>query len=127
MKAVSDIIAVLLMLIITIGLAGLAYSYISGVFTSRTSVVLTIDSQASTCSGDTITVYVRNDGTTNATVSVKSSSTPGATPTVNCGSKSIAPGTEEVFTCTKTGGAGYYQILATGPGSVARGQVYCSS
>ena len=128
MKGVSDVIAVLLMLIITIALAGLAYSYITGVFSSRTSVVLTIDSQASTCSGNTLTVYVRNDGTNNATVTLKYATTPGASPTSTCGSsKTIAPGTEDYFTCTKSGGAGYYQVIALAPGSTARGQIYCSS
>lgn len=63
MKGVSTIIATLLMLIITIALAGLAYSYISGLFASRTGKVIDIDTGATFCSGTTITVYVKNEGT----------------------------------------------------------------
>jgi len=64
MKGISDIIAVLLMLIITIGLAALAYSYISGVFTSRTAVKLSIDADTSSCDKSTFHFVVRNDGST---------------------------------------------------------------
>ena len=68
MKAVSTVVATLLMLIITIALAGVAYTYIAGIIPSRTGVVVTLDSANTTCAtlyGWTryITVQVRNDGT----------------------------------------------------------------
>ncbi len=51
------------MLIITIALAGLAYSYINGVFLARTGKIVEIDSGATFCSNNVITMYVRNVGT----------------------------------------------------------------
>ncbi len=62
-KGVSEVIATLLMLIITIAMAGLAYSYISGVFVARTGKIVEIDSGATFCSNNVITAYVRNVGT----------------------------------------------------------------
>ncbi|MBI4009936.1 MAG: hypothetical protein HY361_01955 [Candidatus Aenigmarchaeota archaeon] len=57
MKGISSIIATLLMLIITIALVGFSYTYISGVFTTKTSEVFyVVDSL-----NDTITIS--NDGT----------------------------------------------------------------
>ncbi len=130
MKGISDIIAILLMLIITVALAGLAYSYISGVFTAKTAVVLSIDGTASSCTSNNgpITVFVRNDGTTNSgTVTVTVTPPTGTAPT--CTSiVSINAGTESSTSCTgRNGGAGYYQIVASTTGSTARGSVYCPS
>ncbi|MHA1744117.1 MAG: archaellin/type IV pilin N-terminal domain-containing protein [Candidatus Heimdallarchaeota archaeon] len=128
MKGVSAIIATILMLVITIALAGLAYSYMSGILTSRTAVVLSIDASATQCSGDTITVFVKNDGTSNATVTAYSATSPGGVASTACGSAQvIQPGTEVSFTCTKTGGPGYYPLRATAAGASASGSVYCAS
>ncbi len=63
MKGVSTVIATLLMLIITIALAGLAYSYISGLFSAKTGKIIEIDAGGTFCSGTTVTVYVKNEGT----------------------------------------------------------------
>ena len=130
MKGVSAIIATILMLVITIALAGLAYSYMSGILTSRTAVVLTIDASATQCSGDMITVFVRNDGTTNATVNAYFADTPGGVASGGCtpANQVIPPGTEASFTCgPKSGGAGYYPLRATAAGASASGSVYCAS
>ncbi len=59
MKGISDIIAMLLMLVITIAIAGLAYGFISGAFTARTRAISLSDSF---CVGTTGTAIVRNDG-----------------------------------------------------------------
>lgn len=59
MKGISTIIATLLMLIITIALAGMAYTYISGVFTARTRTIELVDSF---CVGTTGSAIVRNLG-----------------------------------------------------------------
>ncbi len=42
MKGISEILGIILVLIITIALVGFAYSYISGVFTSRTSTQVSV-------------------------------------------------------------------------------------
>ena len=57
MKAISSIIATLLMLVITIALAGFAYSYISGTFTAKTAEIISVVDSF----GDTVTVS--NSGT----------------------------------------------------------------
>jgi len=57
MKTVSDVISSILMLVITIGLIGLAYSYITGVFSSKVSYVLEF---VSFSNGE---IIVRNSGT----------------------------------------------------------------
>jgi flagellin-like protein len=59
MKGISAIIATLMMLLITMALAGMAYMYISGVFTSKTRV---ISLQDAFCVGTTGSVIVRNEG-----------------------------------------------------------------
>lgn len=64
MKGISAIVATLLMLIITIGLAGLAYSYISGVFTTKTKTISLVDAF---CSDRKAHFVVRNEGTTDIT------------------------------------------------------------
>lgn len=130
MKGISEVIAVLLMLVIVIGLTGLAYTYITGVFTARTAVVLSVDAAATTCAPNNgpITVFVRNDGTTASGIVTVSVTPPsGATPT--CASiASIAAGGINSTTCTgRTGGAGYYSIRASTTGSTASGSVYCAS
>ena len=127
MKGVSDIVAMLLMLIITIGLAGLAYAYITGVFTTRTAVVLNIDSGSSSCpTTSTMTVYVRNDGTqTSGSVSVTAT---GGTTAVTCPNIAAIPaGGSGPSACTGRTGAGYYQISAIAGGSIASGSIYCGS
>ncbi|MBI4009947.1 MAG: LamG domain-containing protein [Candidatus Aenigmarchaeota archaeon] len=56
-KAISSIIGTLLMLIITIGLFGFSYSYISGVFTTKTAEVFSV------VDAFTDTITISNDGT----------------------------------------------------------------
>ena len=126
MKGISDVIAVLLMLIITIALAGLAYAYITGVFASRTAVVLSISGADCASNGGDITVYVRNDGTADSgPVSVTITGTNAGTCT---NIPKITAGNETSTTCTRTGSAtGYYKIRATTTGSTATGMVHCPS
>jgi len=61
MKGVSAVIATILMLIITIGLAGTAYVYISGMLTTK--MEKTISVLDASCNGTHITMVVANDGT----------------------------------------------------------------
>ena len=127
MKGISDVIAMLLMLVITIGLVGLAYSYISGVFTARTAVVLSIVPEASSCTSTTITVAVRNDGTSpsgNVTVTVTNPAGQSNTCTIT----SIAAGQQQTCSIsrgTTLVGSGYYRVVATTAGSTTQGMIYC--
>jgi len=71
MKGVSAIIATILMLVITIGLAGTAYVYISGMMTGKTAYTISvIDYSCSLCVPPqvctrNIELTVSNDGTAN--------------------------------------------------------------
>jgi FlaG/FlaF family flagellin (archaellin) len=124
MKGISDIIAMLLMLIITIAIAGLAYGFISGVFTSRTAAVLSVDI-GSYCNNTHVIASVRNDGTSpisTVTVTVLNAT---RTQSGTCSISNLAAGT--LGTCAATrSGSGIHTIIATGGGSSAQGTVYCS-
>jgi len=61
MKGVSEIIANILMLIITIGLAGTAYVYISGMMTTK--MEKTVSVLDASCNGTHILLVVNNGGT----------------------------------------------------------------
>jgi len=61
LKGISAIIATLLILVITLGLAGLAYTYISAIFTTRTATLSLIDSY---CYGSEAHAVIKNEGTT---------------------------------------------------------------
>jgi flagellin-like protein len=132
MKGVSAVIATILMLMITIAIAGMAYMYISGIFTAKTGVVIEMDETATSCSGTTITVYVRNIGTISTTadkISVSGTMPDGtAISSTACGA-----GTDNVeaggaaFACTAvTGGQGSNSIVVSGPTNTVRGPVYCA-
>lgn len=129
MKAISDIIAVLLMLIITIGLAALAYSYISGVFTSRTAVKLSLDAEASSCNKTYFTLYVRNDGSTRSGDVSITVTTPDGTKTDTC---TITGGvdamSEKSVDCSRQSGepvGGYKVTLSTAGGAPFTTTFYC--
>ena len=66
MKGVSAIIATILMLVITIGLAGTAYVYISGMLTGKTAMTISILDYSCTqgTTNNVITLVISNDGTT---------------------------------------------------------------
>ncbi|MFQ6056804.1 MAG: LamG-like jellyroll fold domain-containing protein [Methanosarcinales archaeon] len=61
MKGVSYVIGSILMLIIVIALAGMAYMYIAGVFTGTIQGIEIVDSF---CEGGEVTMIIRNIGTT---------------------------------------------------------------
>ena len=127
MKGISPVIATLLMLVITIGLAGLAYTYISGVFTARTAVVLAVDATASYCNSTHIVVFVRNDGTSpsekvtvmayNSTGTYIGSDDVNSIPAGEMGEFAIERGT---FTS-----ADYIRVVAKTKGASVAGTIYC--
>lgn len=66
-KGVSAIIATILLLMITIAMAGLAYVYISGMLTGKTEKTISIIN--ADCTGNLITLVISNDGTKTVTKS----------------------------------------------------------
>ncbi len=65
MKGISAIVATILLLLITIGLATVAYAYFSNLISFRTSKSFQVLSPV--CSGGTISLVVSNQGTANIT------------------------------------------------------------
>jgi flagellin-like protein len=63
MKGISAVIATIMMLVITIALAGVAYMYISGIFTGQTARTVALDSSATFCNTTGIYLYVQDTGT----------------------------------------------------------------
>ena len=65
-KGISAIIATILLLMITIALAGTAYVYMSGMLTGRTSKIISL--LDASCTNANITVVISNDGTADITL-----------------------------------------------------------
>lgn len=136
MKGVSAVIATILMLMITIALAGLAYLYISGIFTAKTGVVIELDESATSCSVTSISVFVRNTGTIVTTadkVTLSGTNSTGSPITfANSGvcdaaTVQLAAGgsSRQCTLATATGSRGTNTIVVYGPANTVRGTVYC--
>jgi flagellin-like protein len=128
MKGISAVIATILMLLITIALAGTSYLYISGVFTSKTSVSLAID-PTSSCTASVFTVAVRNDGTGVASnVQIDVTLPDGTSMPTICSIAKINAGSTNSTACPVSGGgSGLYEVRAYGNGATASGPIYCGS
>jgi len=132
MKGVSTVIATILMLMITIGLAGVAASYIFGWFKVETAVALTIDEDMTECAGTTITVWVRNDGTQSIglnTITIGGTDSTGSamTSTTCAGAGNTGTGRTVQCTNTLTGTSGTNQVTArTSAGKSTRATVACA-
>jgi len=135
-KGVSAVIATILMLMITIAMAGLAYGFISGAFTQKTGVVIEIDETGTSCSGTIITVYVRNTGTMAADcadVTLSGTTSAGASMTMTgggtCGPATdklnAGAGAKKCATTTGTGTPGTNTVVASGPSNTVSATVYC--
>jgi len=134
-KAVSTVIATLLMLIITIALAGTAYFYINSITSQATSVVIKFDPGLTFCDGttNTINVGVRNQGTdpvNSATVDI-SGRDASANPIVG-GPCEAAPGnlipagTSGSCTVTLAGSDGSNTLIASAGGTTETISIFCS-
>lgn len=106
MKGISAVVATILMLLITITLAGVAYTFMQGTFTRETQGVEIIDSY---CSGGSVSITIRNLGTENVT-SLTCSQTAPTGDTCQAAFTSpvvvnIAPGATQTFTdgCSGSG------------------------
>jgi len=122
MKGISTIIATLLMLVITIGLAGMAYSYISGVFTARTRTIELIDAF---CVGTTGSAIIRNSGSDiirsgeQTLVSVDETCTEPALQNIN-------PGATVRYDFTNCGTGRYHSYRLIGPSNSVEIRFRCA-
>ena len=124
-KGISAIIATILLLLITIALAGSAYVYVSGMLTGKTAKTISV--LDASCTGSTITVVVSNDGTTNITTSeIKFFVGNAEDTTVTWNpNQPLAPHTTAVITDI-TGTSGQANtVLIVSPSNAVREVVYC--
>ncbi len=69
MKGISEIIATILMLMITLAISGTAYIFISGTFTQQTQGLEVVDAYCQDGSPDVVNLIMRNLGTLAITTS----------------------------------------------------------
>ena len=62
MRGITPVISVILLLIITVAIMGLAYGFISGFFGTVTGKAAIVSGQSS-CSSGAVNIYIRNAGT----------------------------------------------------------------
>ena len=127
-KGISTVIATLLMLIITIALAGFAYTYLSGVLTAQTAKTVELIGAVDCITGTSHILTVKNLGTSAITAASEISVTvDGSAATCTWSSATLSSG-GGISTCT-TGAAGVsagsHRIRITGPGNVLSGTSLC--
>ena len=126
MKGISTVVATILMLMITIALAGVAYMYINGVFTTQTSCNLAVNSNTTCIDSTHLSVTLENGGT--STCGAASVAVSNSTGTIwTCTTGTIGAASTGTCVVTKTAGAGYYMVVAnSGVDTTPRTPVYCS-
>jgi len=123
-KGISAVIATILMLMITIALAGLAYMYISGIFTARTATAISLASID--CTDLDIYALVKNDGTASINLVDIDIYVDGGSANNCAASGTVAAG--RVATCAVIAnvGAGTHSVRIVGPSNAITGSVYCA-
>ena len=119
-KGVSAIIATILLLMITIGLAGMAYVFVSGMMTGRTSKTITV--LDASCTSDIITIVISNDGTLDiapSDIKIYVENTQNSTFSLS----TIVPHTTQVTNVAGTSGAN--TVLVVSPSNAVKQVVYC--
>lgn len=126
MKGISAIVATILMLLITISLAGVAYMYITGVFTSSVQGIEIIDSY---CSNNVVSIIIKNTGTSNVTSLVCTQTAPaGDTCSLAPSPFAIQPGAMQTFTdtCTGSGGRSCLYRIVPPSGRSVEASAFCT-
>lgn len=131
MKGISPVIATILMLMITIALAGTAYLYISGAFQAQTQGIEVISAD---CTGNTVTFSVRNIGTTAISSLTCLQTAPSGDAVGNCQATaqtvtiSIGPGTTSTFndTCSGSGGRSCVYRITPPVGRSVQATAFCT-
>lgn len=141
MKGVSTVIATILMLMITIALAGMAYMYIAGVFTPMTQGIEIADAYCSEntndpkCGGeacDMAVFTVRNIGTQPVSlpdgITITQTSPAGSSVDAEWGDTQIPPGSAVTVRdkCEGTGGRSCIYRFVPAMGKTVTGTVYCT-
>jgi len=134
MKGVSAVIATILMLVITIALAGVAWMFLSGMLTSRIAVVLEVSGDPYCQAGATtnaITIWIVNRGTSTSG-QLEWADVPGNPSSITGCSfnpQTLNASAVGTVTCSRAAaGTGYWKVRISAPGaSPIIVPVYCAS
>jgi flagellin-like protein len=127
-KGISAIIATILLLLITIALAGTAYMFVSGMLGSRTTKSITVLSATCADEGDgtnEITLVVSNDGTQDIAANGITVVVDGAIDSTLNGFGAIGPHTSAVDTSDSDYASEYHKVIVSGPSNSVEADVYC--
>jgi len=122
-RGVSAVIATILMLMITIALAGMAYMYISGIFTSSTLGLEVIDAY---CTGGTATWTVKNSGTSDIAAASLTVNAVNEACTVNPSAVAIGAGQRGTLTATGCTSGRTHSFRLIGPSNAVELSAYCA-
>lgn len=134
MKGISAVIATILMLMITIALAGAAYFYISSVFTTQIQGIEIVDTTCTPGVGaGNVSVTLRNIGTqdiTTSSITIDQLAPAGDSASVSWsgGATTIGSGKIATFTesCSGTGGRNCIYRITPPLGRSVQAAVFCS-
>ncbi|OGI14949.1 hypothetical protein A3K63_02895 [Candidatus Micrarchaeota archaeon RBG_16_49_10] len=126
-KGISAIIATILLLLITIALAGTAYVFISGMLAARTTYTIDIESPECIKTGAiyNVTFALRNDGTESVTTSSIVVRDGVTTLNMAYGTATLTAKTVTTATSTSTLTAGSHKVSVTGQSNSESFTVYC--
>lgn len=122
MKGISAIIATVLLLLITIALAGTAYVFITGLISPK--VESTIELMSATCTGNSITIVISNLGTQPVTLEYDADFLVDGTPTA-CGAADLTISGKDAGVCSITSTAGVHTVIILGPANSPTFQTWC--
>lgn len=122
MKGISTVIATILMLMITIALAGTAYVYISGAFTSKQRTISLVDAY---CVGTSLTFVIRNEGPDVIRAAEQTRVSVAETCT-DFGTADIAAGATVTYTSTACGTNAFHEYRLVGPANALQLRERCA-
>jgi hypothetical protein len=126
---IVNFLGVIACLAYLLGVEGLFYVYINGIFGARAGVVLSMDSAATFCRNHTISITMRNDGLRDAENVLIDVTYPNTGRTVSnaCMVATICYGLSANATCLSSSAnvSGLYTMTVHGGGSTLMGTVYC--
>jgi flagellin-like protein len=126
LKGISAVIATLLLLVITIGLAMTAYFYINNIVQRSTAKVITVE--PGFCSGGTITLVITNTGTETVTWpnDIRFVLGSNQNPSVSVNPPSIPPRSTAVATISGAATNQVNNLIIITPSGSIRQQIFCS-
>ena len=65
-KGITPVIALVMLMLITVGMVGIAYTWFSGLLTTQTEKGLSVPPGGAFCSGGLVSVLIQNNGATSS-------------------------------------------------------------